>query len=411
MFSTALRVLAFLGGAALFSDHAWAFEDTKVMPAGIRRLSLRLVNTTADEKTGGDGTPQGLAKPLEKSLTFKDILKSEKDPLKRTLSAGYLNSNGIGRDESVGAFAGDLKTRVTVFAPILSWGLTSRITVAAAMPIYSMATSPGVAFQGNARGQRFLDTLADDYSAQSVAAREAAEKMNDAVGRLQNKLTENGYRRLENWQATGPGDFQLVGKGLLHEGSALRVAGTFGCVAPTGRIDDPDNLIDKGFGDGQWDAFAGVMFDQPLGESGFMFNEYGRYTYQFEGRRTVRLATEQETIEVEKKRVSYKLGDKLEAGGSLQYAHASGFGGGLGYNYFQKWKDDYRTGPSAATLEKNTAEQFHQAEVEAVYTTVPAYRRAQFPVPLETKLSYRHQLASRNTAITHFVQFETGVFF
>lgn len=392
---------------------ALALEDTKIMPVGIRRVSLRTLGTVINKKTDADGVKQDLSKPLEKDLTFNDVLKSEKDPLKKQLSTGFLLYEKFNLTDSVGDFKADLSGRVTVFAPIVTYGLTSKVTIAAAMPIYNMAMTPSVAFNANALGSRFLSTLANSYNNQTEAARDAGGKINDAVGQLNKKLSDNGYRPIANWKVAGLGDLQVLSKIQVLDARFVKSAVTAGAVAPTGRVGDPDNLIDKGFGDGQWDLFAGLAGDEPIGATGFFVNQYVKYTAQLPGKKTVRLITEDEPIEVPKGSVHFKLGDKLETGASLQYANAtSGIGGGIGYNYYNKWKDLYRNaGISKVTLEKNTFECMHQAEFELSYSSVPAFLRKEIVLPFETKLNYKRHLASKNMAVTDFLQLEAGVFF
>jgi hypothetical protein len=407
-----LAAFALASLVSLASQSAFGFEDTRVMPKGVRRLTFRLLNTNIAEKTSSDGERRSLGRPLEKDLTFKDIVKNESNLTKRSLTKGFLGYAGYSDPDSVGTFDADVKTRLTVFAPIATYGLTDKVTLAAAFPIYNMATSVDAGFNANATGQAFVNALGDGWNNQRISALEATEKINNAVQRLNDKLDKNGYRQLENWQKTAPGDLQLLAKVRTFDAGFVSNALTLGTVAPTGRIDDPDNLIDKGFGDGQWDIFGGTAFDQPLGETGISFNQYGKYTWQLPGRRTVRLATEDETIEVEKRSTAFKLGDKIDAGASLQYAPDFGLVSGTGYNFSHKNADVYDAPSDAkAKLQKDTLEQAHQLEVELGYSAVPAYRRGQVPVPFEAKLNYKHQLASRNMPVTHLLQFDAGVFF
>jgi len=401
---------AAFGGAGV--PRAYAFEDTRVMPRGVRRLSLRMVTSDIKAKTSPSGDRMELSKPLNKDLKFKDVVKSEDNPTKRNLTKGFLGYADYDANQSVGAFDGKVRTRVSVFAPILTYGLTDVVTVAAAMPIFNMATSVGLGFKGNATGQDFVDTLANGYNNQRTSAVDASEKFANAVQRLNDKLDRNGYRRLENWQETGPGDLTVLAKWRSFESTYFQSAIQGGVVAPTGRVDDPDNLIDKGFGDGQWDIFQTVGFDQPIGETGLLVNEFVRYTWQLPGERTVRLQTEEETIEVEKTNARFKLGDKIDAGTSLQYGSDIGLTSGVGYNFFHKGEDFYDVDAAARDkLERDTLEQSHQLEVEIGYSAVPAYRRKQVPVPFETKFNYKYQLASRNMPITHLFQLDAGVFF
>lgn len=400
-----------IAGALCVATPARAFENAKVMPMGVNRMTFRVVNTTISNKTDGAGVAQDLAKPIQKDLTFRDVLKGEKDLLKRELTAGFLLYSGVAESNSLGNFTADLEGRLTVYAPVYSRGITDRLTLAAALPIYDMSMNVGVGYQAGPGASAFRDSLTESYNNQAEGARDFVTKINDAVERLETKLTDNGYKRLEPWQAKGLGDAQLVAKYAVLKDAPVNVAALGGLVLPTGRVDDPDNLIDAGFGDGQWDTFFQASVDQPLGQSGILVNQYAKYTVQWEDKKDVRLKTADESIEVPKKKVNYKLGDKINAGISLQYDGDSGLTTGLGYNYFQKAKDLYDAGESAEELQKDTFQRAHEAEVSVGYSAVPAFRRQQIAVPFEINLNYKHQLASQNMPVTHFVQLETGMFF
>lgn len=408
--ATRLLITSAAGALVMFQG-AWAFENAKVMPSGVNRLTFRVVHSDFSSKTDGAGTARDLEDPIEKDLTFKDVLKNEKDLQKRELTAGFMAYGGFGEAEALGQFTADLEGRVTVYAPIYTRGLTDRLTVAVALPVYDMALNVGVGFRAAPTADAFKLALADNYNNQAQGARDFVDRINDAVGRLNTKLVDNGYSRLEPWQETGVGDLQILAKYALVTEGPVALAGQGGVVAPTGRTDDPDNLIDAGFGDGQWDAFVQLSADQPLGGSGVFFNQYAKYTYQFADQKDVRLKTPEESIEVEKARVGFKLGDKVNAGASVQYGADFGLTSGLGYNYYRKDKDDYDAGASAGELEKDTFQQSHEAEVSVGYSGVPAFRRKEVPVPFEVSLSYKHQVSSQNMPVTHFIQLETGVFF
>lgn len=399
---------------SLLSTTSFAAEDAKVMPAKIRRVTVRFVGTDISEKTDGGFSAVPLSKPLNKALTFNDILKGEKDPVKNALTAGFLTAEGFNSSEAVGQFAADVKTRVQVTAPIFTLGLTSNTTLAVAMPVYRMQTAAEVSFQANEMGQKFINTLASNYNNQTASAREAAAKLNDAVTRLNNKLLDNGYLPLQNWSGQGLGDTQLVLKNRSFEGDGFAIATQAIVTAPTGRIDDPDNLLDKGFGDGQWDVAVGAAVEEPMNQlvDGLALSQFVRYTDQLPGQRTMRLVTAAETIEVGKDRVRFDLGNRLETGAAAMLSTTSGWGGSLGYNYSYKDSDRYETAQETkAVLEKDTIETQHQAEAEVVYSGVPAFKRGAIPVPFEVKLAYKRQLKSRNMPVTHQVQIDTGVFF
>src|SRR5690606_19827105 len=127
--------------------------------------------------------------------------------------------------------------------------------------------------------RRFVAALSDPGHNQLTSAREAADKFNNAVRELNAKLVANNYQELEDWHGEGLGDTTALAKYLVYNEGPLASAVTAGFVAPTGRVDDPDILNDIAFGDGQWDIFSQVAFDQTLNRNVF-FNQYAKYTWQ-----------------------------------------------------------------------------------------------------------------------------------
>lgn len=409
------RLSLFAASASfLFANQVYAAEDAKVMPPKIRRVTVRMVGTDISEKTDGGFNAFPLSKPLNKALTFNDVLKGEKDPVKNALTSGFLLAEGFKNGDSLGQFAADVKTRVQVTAPIFTLGLTSATTVAVAVPYYRMQTAAEVSFQANDMGQKFINTLASNFNNQTASAREAAAKLNDAFSRLNTKLVDNGYLPLQNWSGQGLGDTQLVLKNRSFEADGIAVATQAVVTAPSGRIDDPDNLLDKGFGDGQWDVAVGAAAEESLGQvlDGLSVSQFVRYTDQLPGRRTVRLVTPSETIEVAKDSVVFDLGNRIETGAAALLSTSTGWGGTLGYNYSYKGADRFETpAETREVLERDTVETQHQAEAELVYSGVPAFKRGAIPVPFEVKLAYKRQLSSRNLPVSHQVQIDTGIFF
>lgn len=414
-----MEIKALVCFCVLFSSTAsltaFAYEDAKVMPEKIRRLTYRFVFSDIAEKTDSTSAAFPLSRPLSKALTFKDIVKAEKDPLRSALTSGFIEAEGFQLSDAVGHFAADVKTRVQVSAPIFAYGLTSETTLALALPIYRMQTAAEVSFQASPNGQQFINSLASDYNNQTSSAREAAAKLNDAVERLNNKLVENGYKRLDSWQGGGLGDAQIVLKHSSFSSGVFSLATQAILTVPTGRVDDPDNLLDKGFGDGQWDFALGVASEESLDnlQEGLSFSQYLRVTEQFPGRKTLRLVTEAETIEVDKSEIDFDLGTRLEAGAAILVSpQQSGWGGALGYNFARKDFDRFQAPhETRKVLEKDSLEVQHQAEAEIIFSGVPAFRRGSIPIPFELKLAYKHQLSSRNMPVTHMVQVDTGVFF
>jgi hypothetical protein len=393
------------------SFRAEAFENTQVLPKGVRNLNLRSVNTEFDEKSGPNGTPVPLAEPLMEDLTFALIAKGE-EKLRGDQIRAFLTTEGFEESDSVGEFTADVNGRISVFAPISSYGLTDRHTVALAVPVYSASTSASVGFQPNENASAFLAALSRPENNQTIAAREAGDKINTAVARLNDKLVDNNYKAIQDWNAQGLGDITVASKYRALSTNVLGVATTNGIVAPTGREDDPEILTDIPFGDGQWDIFSQLAFDQTI-VKGLVVNQFGKYTVQLPGSKTVRALENDESIEVPYTSTRFKLGDKIDAGASLQWSPAFGLVSGVGYTYFRKFGDLYKDtrAETKGLLEKNTDQLAHNSEVQFGYSTIPHYQAGIFAVPMEVKLTFIRQMSSRNMPITDLAQFDLNLFF
>ncbi len=398
-------------GVALLAPNALAFENAKVLPQGVRNVDMRSVTTDVEEKTDDSGSRQPLSKPLAQDLTFGKIAKGE-DELKANQLRAFLLSNGFKEDDVVGSFTADLKGHISVFAPIMSYGVTDDFTLAIAVPYYKAQTSIQVGFKPNATAQAFLNSLAATQNNQTASARDAGDKLNKAVARLNTKLADNGYRDLEDWQGQGLGDITLAGKMRVYQAKRLEVASTNGLVLPTGKTDDPNVLNDLAFGDGQTDLFSQLSLDQPL-NFGFRLNEFGKYTVQLPGKKTVREVTPDESIEVDETNTNFKLGDKVDAGTALTFEPAIGLMAGVGYSYFHKFGDTYRevAFDTKHMLEAHSEQTAQNAEAMLGFSTVQAYQAGTFAAPMDLKLSYTRQYQSRNMPVTDLGQLDFNLYF
>lgn len=395
----------------LGASGAVAFENAKVLPKGVRSVNIRTVETEIDQTTDGSGKRVPLAEPLNQQLTFKKIAQGE-DGLKAEQLRAFLTSNAFAEDESVGEFTADLKGHISVVAPITSYGVTDRLTLAVAIPIYTAQTSIAVGFQPNETAAAFLATLARTENNQTAAAHEAGAKLNNAVGELNTKLASNGYRELEDWEAQGIGDMTIAAKQRFLDMTRIGGATTMGVVAPTGRTDDPDILNDIAFGDGQWDIFGQLAFDQEIADR-VVLNQHGKYTVQLPGDKNVRAVTADEEIEVQYTETRFKLGDKIDAGTSIVWEPRFGLVTGIGYTYFRKYGDVYRelNPATKVELEEDTDQVAHNGEAVLGYSTVPLYQAGSFAVPLELKLSYTKQFVSKNMPVSDLAQLDFSLFF
>lgn len=399
-------------GSLTLTNSASGFEHTKVLPKGIRNLTIKSISTSIDSKTNHTGKAYPLAQALMQNLTFSKIIKSEKGIKKKQLLA-LLETEGIQEEESLGQFNADLRANVSVLAPVMSVGVTKNLTLAIAVPYYRAKSGVSLGFEANQENaSRFINTLANENYNQVKSAQEVANKLNNPVGELNKKLTNNGFNTLNNWSDEGIGDITIASKALVFDQSQLKIATTNGMVLPTGQTKNPDILNDIPFGKGSIDVFSSIISDQYIYKNIF-FNQFAKYTYRLPSEKQMRLATNDESIAVEKGTVSYKIGDQIDSGLSIQFEPESGFLAGVGYQYSMKYGDHYKLSDIDVKhkAEKGTNTSNHQSEIKVGYSTVQAYKRGSVALPFTASLEYKKSLASINSTTNDYIEFDLALFF
>jgi hypothetical protein len=396
-----------LGGGSVYG-----FENTKVLPKGIRNLTLKMATTTIAGKTDALGNTDPLAKPLEKTLSFSSIVKGESG-LKKTLLRGFLAAEHFDDDEELVQVHADMKANVVVQAPILSYGVSDKLTLALAVPYYNAAVGLEMGFVPSARADEFIRRLDAPENNLTASAREASEKLNNMGGELDRKLDKNGYQALRNWSRRGIGDVMVVAKYRLVDAESIKLASQSGMSFATGKIADPDVLNSIPFGKGAHQFFTGLIIDEPL-PLNFVLNQYGKYTHSLPSRHELRLKTAEETIEVEKSQVRSQLGAQLDAGSSLMYEPSFGLVAGVGYAFQLKAKDRYDLDEYPDSRDKwqeSTFQRAHFVESKLGYSGIEAFKRKQLPIPFTADLEYKKFISGVNTFTNDLVSMNVAVFF
>ena len=387
------------------------FENTLVLPANVRNPRFKDLIMFVDERIGGDGTVSPLGNRLNKPVTWKDVVDAQDDSTQKAVLQGYLASKGISGDGTAGATNGVVNTYANIKVPVLAWGITSRFTLAVAVPVYHVEVNADTGFGISQDGQKFLDSLPDP-----VKRREAEIKFNNAVNR---KLARLGYESIQSTTVNNIGDVSFVGKYRLFEvthglsADSVSLKGTL--VAPTGVAPNANKALDVPTGDGQWDVGLMAIYDHRFSEN-LKMSAFGGYTAQLKSRMEKRIpVSNDEILSADKEVLDRKLGDMMTAGVSTQYQFDMGLALAAGYAIQHQNAADYggtAFDPSRyRILEFDTMQQLQTVSVGIGFNGVELYQRHKLPVPFQFNTVFSHPVTGINVTKNDLIAVEASLFF
>ena len=387
----------------LISINGWAaglatpfsLSTTQVLPKGVRSVRVSGINTTVDGWYNDVGYGTAVAEPFNQQLSYGRLLKAENDDNLKMNVEAQLNNKGVPLTNIAGAAYADINTRVFATLPAIAYGLTSRWTVALAVPIVYTNIDVETGFVGTEE----LQTLVDDFSQKSRKQTGIIqEKLTDVVA---TELANKGYKPLVDSEQTQVGDLVLVAKYLAAKGLSYSWSITNTLTAPTGHVRDTNKLVDPTPGDGQWDYGITSTLELPVTAQFRFINNTG-YTFQFSDVREARVPiseTERASADIDYG-ANRDLGDQMFSSIGAIYDPADwiSFGGTYTFAYKErdKWtgvnfsQDRYRV------LGVETEQWMEAIYLQTTLSTVGMYRRNIFPVPFLMTLGYGQAFDGRN---------------
>ena len=331
----------------------------------------------------------------------------------RTISPAAYN------DFSLGEFSANVAADVTAQGFGYGFGITDRLTVYGALPIYHIQTDI-----------KFRQTKASNLASVQATIRNSSP--DSAIGKFVKDLTLQlpntneellqslvtnyyGYKPIGKWEKDALGDAEIGFIYRLTDFSDRGLAVSAGAVLPTGSPDDPDSLQDISTGDGQYDGFVEVLSGISFFENALLFDIKGRYTYQFESQKEVRWIEDADLPLAQTKRsVGEKLGDKIDASFTVTYNPTYWMNLNTSYmtamtektNYFDVSDPDVKK-----ALEADTNSSNQWVKVGIGFSTVEAYKRKKFDVPMDIGVSAQRLLNAKNTASYDRIDIDFRLYF
>ena len=390
-------------------------DSAEVLPKGVSRANFTgNFYFPIDKRFGPDGDTEDVATDYNSALdtnVFPELAMVEK--------AFGMPTGSANIGDTVVSF--DYKLDDYIFN--LNYGLTDKVTVGIKIPFYRNKTDIHTAKLDTARA-----TVGKNMELNTIAPLEipgtvpfTTEDIKNLLGRgvdINNDgsidIPGYGYKRFKTWSSTEIADIELGFRYQYLKTDNWRLAFTGGVRFPTGNVDDPDNLIDLGFGSGAY-ALLFRLNNDYTGIKNTVLNFTMRYDVVMPDKQTRRIPDDvNQPITRNKENVERNLGDIVELEASGDYEFLKGLSGSMLYRYGFKQKDSISgdKGFSYSSLEDETDWTYQAFIVGISYSMVPLFIEKKFPVPLKASLSYENDFAGSNNFLKQqLITFELTAFF
>ena len=391
-------------------------DDALVLPKGIWRVPLESdFSFPITERFD----PHGKVEPI--AIDYNTSLESHAFPLLAPLD------RLVGGRASIGDSIVSFKYDVTILALGLQYGVTDRLTVGTRIPYWwwkntvdahvnsapGSSANVGLNPRFGAPGQPPLIPLA------LGGVRLTTEDVQRFLGPGLPGIPGFGYKRVESRSANGVGDIEAGFRYQYFRTADWRLAFTGGGRFPTGKVDDPDDLVDLGIGKGVYallfrlnndytisnlwrGAAAAKGTPGALAPGELVLNFTFRYDRVLPDHEVKRVPNDvNNPVTANKENVHRDLGDVFEFEGSGRVGLFKGVSFSPLYKYGFKLPDHIsgKKGFVYSSLEQETASTEHVFIVNLIYTTLPLYLEKKFPLPLTGYIGYRTRFAGSNNVL------------
>jgi hypothetical protein len=154
--------------------------SAKVLPKGVRNLRYNAVLAGAENKYGANSQKQALATPLNSDVTFAKVLDGKLDPVDKGSVMAVMNNNGYNEDTVLARTTGQVNISATAHVPVLAWGLTKKLTIAAVVPVVESDVNfqTGVVHVNKAAHEKIKNSIAQAGASPSAPSDEKLSDVN-----------------------------------------------------------------------------------------------------------------------------------------------------------------------------------------------------------------------------------------
>lgn len=380
---------------ALCTSVSASAQVWKTLPKGVRILGYRNVTTS---KIGSNFNQFGSQAAL--GPQFRIDAGTINNMVGNAIAPGDMNQDAYNQ-LLVGEYKVDAEAQLNVHGLGFGYGLTDKVMLYVQGTYYDARVNAKIK---RTKGNNYKETggtliggnggLVDETLGNNIG------NLPDITeGVIQSAITnEYNYKPIGNWHGKGYGDMET---GLMINAIDKGVWGLMiypGLVLPTGRQDDPNNLQDIAFGDGQLDVFGEVATGYLLNDK-VSFGTVMRYTYQNPTDKKLRIPDDADlTISAKTGNFNVKYGDRFDfmLNSTLKVNNWVSFTPVYRYMYqlpskyvsdFSKANEIYMT---------NSDKQEHVMQLTTTLSSIQPFLNKEFLLPAQINVNVLKTVAGKN---------------
>ena len=376
-------------------------DDAIVLPRGVWRVSADArFSFPITRRFTPDGGTEDLAADFNRDLNSTFV------PDLRLVEAAFRLSPGAA---TFGRSVVDFEQHIQLYTVHAAYGLMDRLSIGVRIPYWTQHITVKAALDNRTATVGFNPAVPGGVAPLGVAGTRppTTEDIQALVQRL-------GFRRVEDWSDASVSDSFGGLKYQYYRSDHWRLAVTGGVRFPTGRWDDPDNLVDYPTGYDAWGL--GIQLHQDfvwhmpgrtprhgvLSPGDFFLNTTFHYEAILPDTKPFRVCTIHQPLCPDfDPYVRRDVGDIVEVELAGTLGLLPGFTLTPIYTYTHKFQDRFRgdRGFNYRQLKAETDVDSHGLDVRLAYSTAPLVAAQRFPVPLSVSLRYTERLASTNNRL------------
>jgi len=208
------------------------------------------------------------------------------------------------------------------------------------------------------------------------------------------------FEPFESWSGSGISDIEAALRYQYLKNDAWRLAFTGGVRFPTGSVDDPNNLLDVGFGEGAY-ALLFRLNNDLIAIKNLVVNATLKYDWYLQDEQTLRVleAVDQPLAPIANtENVDRDLGDifELELSGDWAFTNMFSLYGTYKYGSRQKDRVSGSRGLNYDSLEDETDWSYQSALAGISFSTVSKYLDEKASIPFSIEFDYENVFAGTN---------------